>query len=515
MIIQRCSRRLGVILVGAAVIRVSLALRGGQFYFNDESRFLRGVLLDRSLAEGNWHLVAQTVAIPQHSGFTFLCAIVAFFAHGLAFVTGNGDWSQAVNVREAAPLIAVVLSTFSVLNVWLIHRIARTAGAPESEADLAALLAAVATSLCYYSRHLLPYDSSLSAALIGLLLAITAVRPGRQIAAGAGAGACFALYNGYWFLAPAILLALGWRQENWPERTRGIGFGFLGCVLATIIAILPGLFAEGSAYVHGLLTFSGSVNQGIFAEGWSVPWQYLWQTEGIFGLIVLGAAALLFIARRGGERVPDRAYLWLGIIVLLYGLLTLTSNGLDKFVVYGRTARPLTVFFCLLGGCAVNQLLPRIPRWRPAALASLLVLAGINLFPHYKIAFPRETTLSVWNEFGVPKLAVTFSGVYFDSKWPAVTRPDLALVNPVVLSPVRKHLVPPPGRIIAQWRHPQSLPAYLFEGYTPRERRLLVANPPAIFLVELATPEAVPDQPPSELQARQNDLADGYDHGKK
>ncbi len=503
---------LGCVLLLALVLRVSLALHGGQYFFPDESRFLRGILLYRSLLHGQWELAAQALTTAQHAAFPLVGILVGPFAHGLAILTGTGDWSKAAEIRASAPMIASVLCLFSVANVWLVHRIALAYGAVKNEADLAALLAAVSGSLFFYARHLLPYDCALTAALGGLLLAAGAPGPMRCLLAGVCAGLCVALYAGYWFLAPVIGLALLARPAAWRERLRSGALGALGGVLALGLVLLPGAVRAGADFWRALARFSGTVTQGLFAEGWSLPGEFLWQTEGALGvavlLVVLGAAPALF-AR--GDRSAHRARLWLGLAAVIYLLLAVCSTVLHKFVVYGRTVRPMTFFFCLAGAWALERLLQNRPRWRPAALAGIVGLAVINILPHFQVTFPEEAKVTVWSSEGVPKFTSTFSGIAPDATWPLTTRPDLAMVNPLSLYPLRAYVAPPAGRVLAEWRHPYALKAYHYEGHTPRERRLFREHPPSIQLLALAQPASVPEYPPVEFFMTRAEFADGFD----
>lgn len=503
------SRRWLLLALGiGALLRLGLIAQGGQFYFGDEGRFLRSVLLYRSLLDGDSALAAKAVASPIHAGFTYAGALIAAPVHLAARGMGLGDWTQAVQVRTAAPLFAAALGLFSVLNIALLHRLVRTAGGDEAEAGLAALLSAVAASLTYYARHLLPYDLALTAALIGLILAAGPPGRARTLLAGAAGGLTFTLYNGYWFLVPVIGLATVLPAPDWPGRFRAAGLSCLGAVSAIGLVMLPGLWCAGADYGREFLAFSGTVTQGLFAEGWLLPFAYLGAAEGLLGT---AAIAGILWSLRPGQPKPHRLRLWVGLAAAIYLLLAVCSTGLEKFVVYGRSVRPLTMLGCLLAGYAAAQLWRRWPRVRLLLIGTILALGVANLIPHYRLGFPAAVKEQVWSMHGIPKLGLSFSGVSLTETWPPVTRPDLLLLNPVGLFPLRTHLPEPAGEVLAAWPHPHALAAYQFEGHSPRERRLLQAHPPAIRLIRLAQPAGVPDQPPPELQLLRGELPDGYD----
>ena len=213
------------VLLGASLaLRVTLALHGGQDYYGDEPRYYRGTVLLNSLRNGEWEWVRAVLKQPEHAGFTYVALLVAPFHQALGALAGLGDWSHAENIRATLSMAAMVMGLFSTLNLWLIYRLALQAGANRSEAGFALLFAAAANSLFYYSRHLLPYDSSLTFALGGLIFSISGTTRRRQFLAGCCAALTFQIYNGYWFLVPLLGLALLFSQTGGPACFRA------GCV---------------------------------------------------------------------------------------------------------------------------------------------------------------------------------------------------------------------------------------------------------------------------------------------
>ena len=264
------------ILLGASLaLRVMLAMHGGQDYYGDEPRYYRGTVLLNALSSGEWAWVRAVVNQPVHAGFSYVAFFVAPFHHALASLLGYGDWSHQENIRDTLPLAAAVMGLFSTLNLWLIYQLALRSGASRSEAGLAMLFAAAANSLFYYSRHLLPYDSSLTLALSGLIFSISSTTRRRQFLAGSCAALSFQIYNGYWFLVPVIGLALLYSHSRWSDRFRAGCFWSLGAACATALIILPGVIMIGREYWAQSADFSHTVKQGLFAEGWSLPWAYL------------------------------------------------------------------------------------------------------------------------------------------------------------------------------------------------------------------------------------------------
>jgi len=504
-------RWLGLILGVSLAARIGLALQGGQLFFGDETRYLRGVDLHQALLRGDVAGITEVLKWPEHLAFNFINAAVAPLHHALAFLAGRGDWSQPENIYLSLQFAAVVLGLFSVLNIWLVHRIARAAGAGEGEALWATLLMAASNTLFFQARHLQPYDCALTAFLAGILLGQARGSPGRCLGGGALAALTFEIYNGYWFLVPLLLGSLWLAPSSWPERIRATGWWSLGFLGALIVLMLPGVVLGGDHFWLTLVMFSGSARQGLFAEGWSLPFEFLWHAEGwAGGVLVAGLLLAVTTAFRTGVAAP-RLRRWLVLLALAWLLPAFFSVVLEKFVVYGRTVRPLIPFACLAAGWSLHCLASARPRLAPFMAALVLAMAVANFAPHYLRIFPRDVEMQVLGQYGMVKRWLSFSGCIYQPLLLPGARPGLALANAQNLYPVRDYLGYPEGTALFSVAHPLAYLPYQYEGHTPRERALLRAHPPAIKLIRLADPAAVPYHPPAHLLFTEADRADGHD----
>lgn len=498
-------------LVGLTfVLRALLTAQGGQFFFGDEQRYDRGVALYRAIAGGDGSGVRAVLAQPEHPLFNIVVAGLTAGQHGLAQFTRYGDWSHGENVGFTLWIGAVLLAGFSALNIFWVNRLARATGASDAEAAwAAALLAAAHTPLCYV-RHLLPYECALGAALAGLAVGLTRATLARAFACGLLGGAAAGLYHGYWFLVPVVWLAHAgwWRRE--PNRVRLAAASVLGAGVALALPVAVGSLAGGRAYWSTLTAFSASATQGLFAEGWSLPWQFLWASEHLAGAFVLAYMILAAArTRRAGESWPARVTLWLLSLAGIYGLLTLFSTMLGRFVVYGRSVLPFVPFLALLGGWAFARLLGRRPLAHAVAGLAVVTIAALHYATHFALTFPRELEIAVLRQYGNPKRALTFSGSVYVPLAAPVTRPELVLVNAQFLYPLREPVPLPAGDTVLRFEHPLALPALQFEGHTPRERALLRTSDSAMRLIRLTQPAATPDHPPPALRFQAADRATG------
>lgn len=441
------------ILVVSACLRVVLVARGGQFYWPDE--------------QYNSRVIVAAIAAHDVSGAT---AWLAASHHDQLFkLIGVVPATVERLVGEDARILAMFFALVSVLNLWLLAKIAGRLGAGPLESTLAALLLAASASFSYYSRHVLAYDTATALALGALFVGL---RPGMQwrssAACGALAGCAFLTYQGYWTLGGAACVIHVLEERRWRGAVRRAlvaGAALAGVLAAMSVASL----AAGGAPVEGALRFARTVTQGDFAEGWRLPVEYLWHAE--HGLLVVWLSALAWSVVSWRPRTASRRIrvAWIGV-TMIYGCLAFGSTVLQVFVVYGRLARQLVPFLCLLSAAIVVRWLgtaavPATVRGRHSSYASvvlgaaLLVQTAVNMAPPLVQEFPREFRARA-------KERASRAGA---STW---------------VTQYAEHLYPPPlpmpiphgYRVAYAARHPLQFLPYQYEGYTPAERRQLRAT---------------------------------------
>ena len=496
------------LLVFSAGLRLAMVHQGGQFFFGDEGRHERGVALYLAIRDGDGAAVRAALGRPEHIGFTVLGAGITALQHLGAQFTPWGDWHRPEHVVFTYGIGAGWLALFSVANIALVHTLARRSGATDAEAGWAALLMACSNTGFYYARHFLPYDAALTCALGALLVGLNPRRAGW---CGLLAGATYHVYNGYWYLVPVVALVcyLGTGGGTGERIRRLVWFG-LGAGTALALPVLVGVALAGHDYWHTMVAFSHTVNQGLYREGWSLPWEYFWYSEGLLGVAVL--AVIAGAALRASRYPPAdnrRGWLWLGALAASYGWLVLFSVGLEKFVVYARTVKPFVPLLCLAGGWAAARLLAgRVRVARGAALGCGLV-AVVNFLPHFSFAFPADVEKSVLRETGNPKHTLAVSGSLYIPLALPVQRPDLVLVNAQLLYPIRDYLGFPAGTTLVRLEHPLTYRPFQYESHNPREREVLRTRDISIQLIRLARPADLPDDLPFPLRFAAGDRPDG------
>lgn len=334
----------------SAGLRIGIAVRGGQRWWQDESRFDVSGAAAGKLLIGHIHGAFRTVfASADHLGFKILGLI------------------PAVGVQLGLPLwtAAAFFGLFSTASLYLVWRIAWLTSEDLETANWAAFAAAISVSLFYFSRHLLPYDAALFFGLLALLVALRDAGGRSALSAGIWAGTGFLVYNGYWlFCGVCLVMGLVGRARTAKETLRRLPLGLLGLVSVLAVTLALGHLARSDLLRSGA-AFSRTVTLGDFDEGWSFPWEYLWHAEG--WLLALWALAAV-----GGWVLGERrrySITWLAAIAAVAIGLGMCCNWLHLFVVYGRIARCLVPFIVLLSANGVATLAQRLKQGNVVRIA--------------------------------------------------------------------------------------------------------------------------------------------------
>lgn len=470
---------LAILLVGGAC-RLTLALLGGEGMHGDEHRYYRGVFFMYHTVRGEFGEWKNFPSANAHPGFTLVSAAVAPVHWALAKLTQPHSGDFAFTVSSSKKIGSALLGLFSTLNLWLLYLCARRAGAAREEALWATLLAAVSLALTVYARHLLPYDVSLTFFLLAFLAGQRAT-PFRAGLAGAGLAFGYAVYNGHWYLVPIVGAALAWQHRAVLRRPSLLAGGAVGTAIGGLVGYSPA-FVLGSGFsLKEVREFAGTIRDGEFAEGWSLPGEYLWHAEGVLGVTVL-ALAVWAACRRGAA---PRTRGWLLGAVAIYAVLVLFSVGLEKFVVYARTVRPIELPLCLAAGAGISALVARSRGRIGAAIAIVVLAAALNLAPLFPQVYPVELDRKVHAQLGVPHDYLTFLNSWDKPHRPPVSRPDLVLVNTYPLFGFDAHRPYPEGEVLLDVPHPLALPFYRYDGHTRAQRQLLAEHEPRMKLIRL------------------------------
>jgi hypothetical protein len=486
-------RGLVLLLTVAAALRVLIVARGGQFYWPDETRYIRSWELGSRLAGGHWEQALGLVLDhPDHVGFLIAgVPLAAVHAGGLGLA---GLPADTRTLARTAWLPALVLSLASVASIGLTYAVARRAGAGSPEALSAAFLMACSSTQFYYSRHLVPYDLSLAVALAALWTGLGTAGDGRRcLLGGLLGGAAFLIYNGYWFLTIACVGICVARAGSIRHMLAGGLAATLGVAAGPAVLTLVGALEGRVPFVVQMARFSRTAaTQCDLTEGWRLPWAYLWHAEHGLFLVWIGVTATALLSP--GPRRPNagnRMVTWVGASVLVYGLIALSSTGLGWFGAYGRGVRalvPLASLATAAAGAILMDRQRRVMAARPWLAAGLVAHTVFNFGTPVRQRFPGEYARDAESRYGPLPRELTVSGPVVEGRPPA-PEDRFVLVNAQHLYPVRGVRTVSPGRELDRARHPLAFLPYQYEGYKPPERALLRSADLSMRLIDRAAAE--------------------------
>jgi len=483
--LNSAQRPLVLLLALASLLRLVLVVQGGQLYWPDE-RLYTQVLDIFDLHRGHWFDIIKALFSTQdHIGFALISATPA----AIQFSIGHA-LSRSGNGLMMLP--GIVLSQASVVSIALVYAIARRTGRDGVEALLAAALTASATTMFYYARHLLPYDSAMMLALVGLWCGVGAT-PRDSVACGAAASAAFVTYNGYWLIVGVVLLihiAQEGRTTAASALTRAVYAG-LGFLIVPAVIMLVELATGAPLLFGGMQRLAGTVTDGYAPEGFSVPWAYFWHAEHGLLLVWIAAALFVLLGRTDWNDARRRtATVWVLAAAFIYLGLGFTSAVLHVFVVMGRQSRQLVPFFSLAAAAAAIELLERrhtSSRIAAACVAALVLQAGWNFRQPLLQRFPRDVIAEITAKYGPIDFDNTIQGPpqaheHVESQW--------VLFNAQHLYHPRAPRPPLPPSVVEvmRFRHPLQFLPYQYEGFEPMERQVLRANDIAMRLVDVGVP---------------------------
>jgi len=373
--------------------------------------------------------------------------------------------------------------------IGLVFALARRVGSPPGEALLASFLMASSAVMFCYSRHLLPYDGAMALALLAAWLGLGVQdNTRRSFWVGALAGASFMSYHGYWLLALAVVLLHSAGTGVAGRDTLRRGFVPLLGLALTPVTLAALTVARGQElFVVQMARFSrAAATQADFAEGWSLPWEYLWHAEhGLLVALVTGCGILLWhVVRHPAQE--SRARLWLLCAAGIYAATVVLANGMERVGAFGRQSRQLVPLLCLAGAAGLWRLGAHGRLRRPLlACVSLSVAAQAAWSFATPLAqrFPREVARELTAAYG-PLSRENTVVVEESPEDVAVPGARFVLLNARYLYPASGLQPPRPGQVLFRTSHPQSYLPYQYEGLRPAERALLRSTDVSIRLLD-------------------------------
>lgn len=451
-----------ILVAISLLLRLVLVMRGGQLFNPDEYRYLTSREVALEIYKGEYDdAISILMSTADHLGFKAIGIIPALL---------ELRESRDINNKNAI-IPAIFFSLFSSLNIIIIWYIALKLKADELEALYAAFFMATSNAMFYYSSHLFPYDIALTFSLLALYIGLTeGNKLWRSIFTGLFAFLTFFTYNGYWVLTVLTMgLHLFIVYKNKHKVIPSLILMSLGAFIPFVLILaISNLY--GNDLWSDYISFSKTINNGVFSDGAIIPFNYFWAAEKIISAVwfILFTIALVQVYKRQSLG----AFLWIGSVLFIYGSFITSSVILQKFVVYGRLARQMIPFLALTSAYSLRNIQENkaFGKYFLTLVISIVAIqAYINFRAPLSLTYPQEFIQEMklrYPDFNPPKNLTYFytpNIVDFDSYRAYYVQ---------FLFPLPRNYPPVEGEVLMRAKNPLSVfqPFWYDEGYTKEER---------------------------------------------
>jgi len=412
---------------------------------------------------------------------------------------------------RVATAFNVILSLFS---LWIFYRITLLLFKEnQSVALLGTAVYALLANTNIYIRHILPYNYALPVFFFSLYLALKKYfqKPGpfslkTGCALGLLSGFGFAIYPGYYFFPVLIFGIIVWAGKEAlfspSQLVRYIAFALSSVSVLLFYELIARI--GGTTYLGHLRDHASVIIMGSFEEGFTFLPKYLFEVETFIGVFMM-ICTLLYIFKKKRNGATTEIFPRIFGIMLAGFLFHATVSLLRQMVFYGRLLHMYYPFLVWAMMAFLADLKPPIVKkiLMGGALPVLSLLSFIKFSTAYsQIAYPLDVLYQegIKTELIDSRNFVHETEPYlrysspppkdFKTDAPYRIESNFILVNFCYFSPLEgkgfKPFIPPANaKLLYQRPHLQSFPAYTYEGFTVKDRKLFKQRNYQVSIYEL------------------------------
>ena len=475
---------LGIIVLFSILVRSVLYFKGGQMFWFDEMRFWNGYYILTTIADYEYmnglkifitnfdHTLFQIFSIVLQGIRYFICK---------TFIDGDLQPFMLMESGIGLNICTSLLSCTFAFSIIMMNKILVIIGANKNLRIEIICCFAMSCSLIPYSRHLLPYDLAISIYLLSIYLILNK----SYLVAGAACMFSILMYNGYSALFYAtVLFSILFIISNETKLFLKIRNYFIGVASILVVLQLFGYIVNIN-YLHGLLewkNYAQLVQQGDFGIGYKIFFEYLWETESLF-VIILILPIIFFKQLIFHYHTKNILFLGLFFCSSIFFILILQSDIIGRAVLYSRTINQIIPFLCIICGCGIYYFLSikRINKYKIYFFLFGLFVWIYNFTPIIQMRFPSEIKQNT--KFSANKTydKSEFSKHKNESIIKLENENNQLLINCSQIFPGIKYYTKY-NLSNVKWtiKHPYQYKPYQFMHFNKLERDLLERYPPKI-----------------------------------
>jgi hypothetical protein len=300
---------------------------------------------------------------------------------------------------------------------------------------ISVLLYSTLTNSYLYLRHALPYDMSLLIYCLAIYNIVIyteedSLSVKKPFLIGIFSFFGFLVYPGYFplfILGLFILFFNNLSKQNILKKIYYSSSYILGGIICLVVFQKIGrLF--GKSYIADAIGLSKTITQGSFEESFVFIIKYLFEVEGVTGIILLISLSVFFVLIF--NQIKNKNFKryslirLLGIAILgMYLIYAFAGYFLHKVVFNGRLLHQYLPFICILSIYSINELLVRVTRKHQLILCviSIIFIAtfGFNFREITSYAYPRDI---IWQLIKTNNLNDVGSIFEYDDRWPVMPK---------------------------------------------------------------------------------------------
>ena len=374
----------------------------------------------------------------------------------------------------------------------MLYPIIRYAGGCSLQGSIASVLLLLSTTNFYFSRHLLPYDISITFSLLSLLALLKCERNGKaSFIIGVLSGFSTLTYFGYWPLALAtwactILFS--------PNKAKAFLFCSIGGLSPVLFFQVLGYLVDVN-YLSGVLEFlraTGKNQMGDQGVSLSAIVEFLWLSENFYSIFLLTLLIITcFYCKLSDCRKLNSKTLGIIYFIIILGVFIFCTEVLGSFVLYGRTIKQIVPYICLASSFSLCMLIRTLCSKTSISVFLILglIVLCVSFNNHSKIftiAYPKnfkDKVTLITNDFQETSSLI-------GSKVQKLEKPDAQKKFSVINA---QYLVPPiidvkdipAGDIILEEKHPYfHFKPYQFLHYNSKERSYIDSQALSMKLIK-------------------------------
>ncbi|MHB9073409.1 MAG: hypothetical protein ACYC6G_07780 [Desulfobaccales bacterium] len=297
------------------------------------------------------------------------------------------------------------------------------------------LLFSTLTNSYLYLRHALPYDVSFIILYwliykIALYTEENSVSSKKSLVIGFCAFLGYLVYPGYFPLFIVGLFILFFNKlssKNIYKKLIYSGYYTLGGVLCLVLFEKIARLV-GRSYILDAIGLSKTITQGSFEESFVFILKYLFEVEGVTGIILLigwFVFLLLMLYKIKNKTFKQYSLINLLGLALISMYLAYASSGyfFHKMVFYGRLIHQYLPFVCIFAIFSLNEIISKITHKNKLILYLISIIFvinyGFNFMKYNSCAYPRDI---LWQLARVNNSNIAENIFAYDDRWPVMPK---------------------------------------------------------------------------------------------